>query len=127
MNLVWEPWNYKQWLYSLYFRLPWQWWNHFHEIKCWKIVNFEEMDTEWSTGKNYGFWVLWGIFKEYIKQNIIMAVLRKANSHSVVICRLTKKNQYWYCKKWSREKLTQTLVFLKLSSAHVVLIRGNVM
>ena len=96
-------------------------------MKCHQIVNFEEMDSEWSTGKNYGFWVLWGIFKEYIKQKIIMAVLRKANSHSVVICRLTKKNQYWYCKKWSREKLTQTLVFLKLSSAHVVLIRGNVM
>ena len=29
--------------------------------------------------------------REYIIQNIIMAVLRKANSHSVVICRLTKK------------------------------------
>ena len=49
------------------------------------------MDTEWSTGKNYGFWVLWGIFKKYIKQNIIMAVLRTANSHSVAICRLIKK------------------------------------
>ena len=60
-------------------------------VKCRQIVNFEEMDTEWSTGKNYGFWVLWGIFKEYIKQNIIMAVLRKANSHSVAICRLIKK------------------------------------
>ena len=27
-----------------------------------------------------------GIFKEYIKQNFIMAVLKKANSHSVDIC-----------------------------------------
>ena len=40
------------------------------------------------TGKNDGVW--WGIFKEYIKQNIITAVLRKANAHSVVICRLIK-------------------------------------
>ena len=40
--------------------------------------------------KKKGFWVLWGIFKEYIKQNIIMAVLRKVNSHSIAICRLTK-------------------------------------
>ena len=59
-------------------------------VKCCRNVDFEEMDTECSTGKNYGFWVLWGIFKEYIKQNIIMAVLRKANSHSVVISRLIK-------------------------------------
>ena len=64
---------------------------HYGMVKCCQIVIFEEMDTEWSTGKNYGFWVLWGIFKEYIKQNIIMAVLRKANSHSVAIYRLIKK------------------------------------
>ena len=51
---------------------------------------FEEIDNEYSTGKNYEFWVLWGILKEYIKQNIIMTLLRKVNSHSVVICRLTK-------------------------------------
>ena len=75
---------------------------HYGMVKCHQIVNFEEMGTEWSTGKNYGFWVLWGIFKEYIKQNIIMAVLRKANSHSVAICRLIKKNQYR--KRWSKEK-----------------------
>ena len=59
-------------------------------VKCHPNVNFEEMDTEGSTGKNDGFWLLWGIFNEYIKQNIFMAVLRKANSHSVVICRLIK-------------------------------------
>ena len=47
------------------------------------------MDTASYTGKNDGVW--WGIFKEYLKQNIIMAVLRKANAHSVVICRLVKK------------------------------------
>ena len=31
-----------------------------------------------------------GTFKEYIKENIIMVVLKKANAHSVVICRLIK-------------------------------------
>ena len=53
------------------------------------------MDTEPSTGKMMGYnycrniWLL-GIFKEYIKQNIIMAVLRKANAHLVVISRIKK-------------------------------------
>ena len=41
--------------------------------------------------KNNEVWLLWGKFKEYLKQNIITAVLRKANAHSVVICRLIKK------------------------------------
>ena len=91
----------------MHFCLPWQWWNHkkrnveiifskyhYHYgiVKCDQNVNFEEMDTECSTGKNYGFWVLWGIFKGYTKQNIIMPVLRKANSHSVSICRLITKS-----------------------------------
>ena len=44
------------------------------------------------TGKNDGVWLLLGIFKEYLKQNIIMAVLRKANAHSVVICWLIKQS-----------------------------------
>ena len=48
------------------------------------------MDTASYTGKNDGVW--WEIFKEYLKQNIITAVLRKANAYSVVICRLTKKS-----------------------------------
>ena len=48
------------------------------------------MDTAPCTGKNDGFWLLWGICKEYIKQNIIKTVLRKANAHSVVTCRLIK-------------------------------------
>ena len=46
---------------------------------------FKEMDAECSTGKIDGFWILWGVFKEHIKQNIYMAGLRKANSHSVLI------------------------------------------
>ena len=45
------------------------------------------MDTASYTGKNDGVRLLWGIFKEYLQQNIITAVLRKANAHSVVICR----------------------------------------
>ena len=48
------------------------------------------MVTASYTGKNDGVW--WGIFKEYLKQNIVTAVLRKANAHSVVICRLMKKS-----------------------------------
>ena len=62
------------------------WWN------VAKNVDFEEMDTDSSIGKNYGFWVLWGISKEYIKQNFILTVSRKSNSHSVVTCRLTNKS-----------------------------------
>ena len=42
------------------------------------------------TGKTDGVW--WEIFKEYLKQNIITAVLRKANAHSAVIYRLIKKS-----------------------------------
>ena len=93
MNLVWEPGNDKQGyvvcisvsrdnseitstkrnVETIFSK------HHYHYgmVKCRQIVNFEEMDTEWSRGKNYGFWVLWGIFKEYLKQNIIMPVLRK--------------------------------------------------
>ena len=55
-------------------------------------MNFEGMGTEHLTGKNDGIWLLWVIFKEYIKQNIITAVLRKANAHSVIICRLINKS-----------------------------------
>ena len=107
MNLVWEPGNDKQGyvvcisvsrdngaitstksnveiVFSKYYY-------HYGMVKCRQIVNFQEMETEWSTGKKYGFWLLWGIFKEYVKQNIVMAVLTKANSHSVAVCRLIKK------------------------------------
>ena len=40
-----------------------------------------------------------------MKQNIIMAVLTKANLHSVDICRLIKKTNN--VKEGQREKLTQ--------------------
>ena len=52
-------------------------------VKCSGNINLNEMDTQPSTEK---MTITVGIFKEYIKQNIIMAVLRKANAHSVVIC-----------------------------------------
>ena len=57
-------------------------------VKCRRNLNFEKMDTASYTGKNDAVW--WGMFKEYLKQNIIMAVLRKANAHSFVIRRLIK-------------------------------------
>ena len=44
-----------------------------------------EMDTGCSTVKD-------DEFKEYIKENIIMAVLRITDSRSVAICRLMKKS-----------------------------------
>ena len=61
-------------------------------VKCPRNLNFEKMDTASYTGKNDGVWLLWGKCNEYLKQNIIMAVLRKSNAHSVVIFRLIKKS-----------------------------------
>ena len=40
--------------------------------------------------KDDGFWLLWGIFNQYTKQNVIMAKLRKANFYAVDICRSMK-------------------------------------
>ena len=54
-----------------------------------------------------------------------MAVLRKANSYSVVICRLIIKSIMQ--KKIQGEKLIQTLIFPKLPNAYEVLIRRNIM
>ena len=68
---------------------------HYHHgmVKCRRNVNFEKKILSVQQEKNMDFEVFWdfewGIFKEYI--NIIMAVLRKASSHSVVICRMIKK------------------------------------
>ena len=66
--------------------------DHYDVVKCRRNLNFGKMVTTPYTGKNDEFWLLWilGIFKEYIKQNIITAVLRKATAHSVVISRLIK-------------------------------------
>ena len=54
-------------------------------VKCRQNLNFASY-----TRKNDGVW--WGISKVYLKQNIITAVLRKVNAHSVAICRLIKKS-----------------------------------
>ena len=45
-------------------------------VKCRRNLNFEKMDITSYTGKNDEVW--WGIFKKYLKQNIITEVLRKA-------------------------------------------------
>ena len=54
--------------------------DHYDMVKSRQSVNFGEMNIESLTEINDGFWLLWGIFKEYIKQNIIMTVFKKANS-----------------------------------------------
>ena len=65
------------------------WWN---VAKMKEYIDLhEEINTEPLTGKNDRFWLLWGTFKEYIKQNVIVAVLRKTNFHSVDICRFIKQ------------------------------------
>ena len=66
--------------------------NDFGAVK--RSPKFEFWKDVYS-GKNDGVWLLWGIFKEYLKQIIFTAVLRKENPHSVVICRLIKIQ---YCK-----------------------------
>ena len=83
---------------------------------CWNL-NFEKMDTASYTGKNDGIWLLWGIFKEHLKQNTITAVLRKANAHSVVICSFIKKSVI-YIKIDPRGKID-------LNFAYEVLVRRN--
>ena len=55
-------------------------------------VNFEEMDSDSSTKKMMNFAYCEQYLTNISKQNIIMAVLRKRNSHSVAICRLIKKS-----------------------------------
>ena len=99
----------------------WLWWIQYGEMppksEFWR-------DEFWALNrKNDRFWLPWGISKEYNKQNITMAVLRKANSHSVVIGRLIKK--YIKQKKIQGEKLIQTLIFPKLSSVYEALAGRN--
>ena len=43
-------------------------------LKCQFLKKF--IYAELSTGKNDGFWLLWGILKKCIKQDIIMAVIK---------------------------------------------------
>ena len=48
-------------------------------VKCNQNVSFEEIFTEPSAGKNDGFLLLWGLFKEDIKQNFIHVSIKKSN------------------------------------------------
>ena len=73
--------------------------------------------------KDDGFLLKWGIFNEYIKQNIVMVELREANFYSVDICRLIKNQS---CKKRSR-KLIQILIFSNCKVAHKFLRRRNIL
>ena len=50
------------------------WWN------AAKMSILKRLILSLQPGKTDGFWLLWGIFKEYINQNIIMAVLRKTEA-----------------------------------------------
>ena len=58
--------------------------------------------------KDDEFWLVWGIFNEYIKQNIILAELRKANFPWVDICRLMKNQS---CKQRSKRKTNSNFNF----------------
>ena len=44
-----------------------------------KFSSIQLRRFQFNQEKNDRFWLFWGIFSEYIKQNIIMAVLRKVN------------------------------------------------
>ena len=50
------------------------WWN---VAEMWILKKWIKWILSVQQKKNYGFWSLWGIFKEWDKQNIIMSVLRK--------------------------------------------------
>ena len=61
--------------------------------KCREDIEIEEKKRRGRNAfkkKNDGILLLWGIFNKCIKENIIMAVLRKTSIHSVNICRLMK-------------------------------------
>ena len=81
-------------------------------VKFSQDMNCEEMDTDYSTGKHNGFRLLWGIFKEYIKQNIMTVVLRKTHSHSFVTWRLIKKINH--IKKDPRRKTDSNFHFFQV-------------
>ena len=71
------------------------WWKE-NLVKHRKVSKYYETDCRWDAReeknkeKDDGFWLLSGIFSEYIKQNIIMADLGKVNFHSVDSSKLIK-------------------------------------
>ena len=73
--------------------------------------NVATKESNWE--KNDGFWLLWGIFHEYIEQNIITEVLRKAIFHSADICKLMQNQS---CKKDQRATLIQIFIVFRLWS-----------
>ena len=75
------------------------------------IIRWNPANEERNQVKNDGFWLLWGIFNNYIKQNNFIAVLRKTSFHSVDICRLMKSQS---CKKRSTRKTDSNFNFFKL-------------
>ena len=85
-------------------------WLPHHTLQYGAWTYREEIDNDLSRGKNNGFWLLWGTFDQYIKENV-MKVLRKAKSHSVYIWFADwQKNQ---CKRRSRSKIYSNFDFFQ--------------
>ena len=78
-------------------------------VKCHRNVNFEEIDTECSTGKNDGLYC-----EEYLRsilnKNNLMKVIRKESSHSVDICRFIK---HQWCNRKFKEIILQKDILLQ--------------
>ena len=72
-------------------------WNYFCVTTS---PTLEEIDL--SGGKNDGFWLLWGVFNKYIKQNVFMAVLRNnakwfnVFQNTKCLCGFQKENKAYY-------------------------------
>ena len=58
--------------------------DHQNIVKRHRNMNFEQKEI-----MNFDYCEEY--FKDYIRQNIIMAVIRKPNAYSLVICKLIKK------------------------------------
>ena len=78
------------------------------------------MDSERLTGKNDGFWLLWGIFKQYIKQILLWQCQQK---HMLIHLWFADWQKISNIKENPRRKTDSN----KLPSAYEVLIRLNVM
>ena len=67
------------------------------------------------------------MFKEYIKQNIIIGSVKKSKFSFSCHLHLHSDKKSIMLKKIQRKNLIQNLIFLKLPSAYVVLRRKNIM
>ena len=81
-------------------------------VKCWRNINFEEIDTESLTAKTTNFDYCEEYLRSTLKQNFVMAVLRKANFHLVDIYKLIINQQ---CKKRSRKKTDSNFDFFQVA------------